>query len=166
MLHGQKIVFVSIVDNDNETIPDLGFRIWHHEKAISRFLKTENCIMGRKAYDVTQWKGPNSWVLTKNLKWRRSGIGTMHNLDDIHLFTEGPVYVLGGNSIQSQLAEYVDEVHLYVLNNRKGKDPWITLDMKDWKPINYVSKGVWSYAHMEKVMNYDPHDLNQELFNE
>ena len=164
MLHNQRIIFVSIIDNDNESISNMGIRIWHHEKLINKFLKTKNCIIGKKTYDITQWKGKNTWVLTTDKKWHRSGVGTIHSLDDIHLFMEGPVYILGGNSLHHQLKDYVDEVHLFVMNNRKGSDPWIKLEMKDWKPLNYISRGIWSYAHMEKSINHDPHSLNQEMF--
>jgi dihydrofolate reductase len=164
MLNEQKIIFVSIIDNDNTTVPDLGIRIWHYQTKIKLLLQTETCVFGRKTYELTQWKGRNSWVLTRNKKWRKSGIGTIHSLDDLHLFCEGPIYVLGGDSLFNQLEEYVDELHLWVLNNNKGKVPWIDLNMKDWKPVNYKSAAIWSYAHLQKVKNCDPLGLNQDLF--
>ena len=164
MLDGHKIIFVAIIDNNNESVPGLGVRIWHHEKLVKGFLKEHNCVIGRKTYDITQWKGPKSWVLTSNKKWHKSGIGTIHSIEDFHLFMDGPIYVIGGNSLYEQLEKFVDEVHLFVMNNAKGKDPWIEMDMKDWKPINYLSRGVWSYAHMHKVKNHDPHLLNNDLF--
>ena len=142
MLDGNKIIFVAIIDNDNESVPNLGVRIWHHEKLVKGFLKEHNCVMGRKTYDITQWKGPKSWVLTTNKKWKKTGIGTIHSIDDFHLFIDGPVYVIGGNSLFKQLEEYVDEVHLFVMNNDKGEDPWIEMDMKDWKPISYISRNI------------------------
>ena len=37
MLHNQRIIFVSIIDNDNESISDMGIRIWHHEKLINKY---------------------------------------------------------------------------------------------------------------------------------
>ena len=166
MLHGQKIVFVSTVDNNNQTIDKMNIRIWHYQRLINGFLKSENCLLGRKTYELTEWKGPNTWVITKNKKWQRSNVGTIHNLDDLHLFSEGPVYVLGGDSLHEQLKNNIDELHLYVLNNHKGSNPWIEIEMRDWKPIKYESKPFWSYVHLEKCKNYDPHNLNEEMFYE
>ena len=164
MLDGNRIIFVAIIDNNNESVPDLGVRIYHHEKLVKGFLKEHNCVIGRKTYEITQWKGPKTWVLTKNKKWHKSRVGTIHSIDDFHLFMEGPIYIIGGNSLFDQLEKHVDEVHLYVMNNAKGKDPWIEMNMKDWKPTSYMSRTVWSYAHMYKVKNSDPHLLNKDLF--
>jgi dihydrofolate reductase len=118
--------------------------------------------MGKTTYDIMQWKGPKAWVLTRDREWSRSNVGTIHDLDDLHLHTEGPIYVLGGNSVHHQLRNNMDEIHLYVMNNSRGSDPWIDMDMKDWKPIEYISKGVWSYVHLEKSLNYDPLGLNDD----
>jgi dihydrofolate reductase len=163
MLHGQKIIFVSIVDNYNQTIDNMQIRVWHYQRLISRLLKTENCLIGRKTYDLTQWKGPKTWVLTRDIQWHRSNVGTIHDIDDLHLHTEGDIYVLGGNSLHEQLSDYIDEVHLYVLNNTKGSTPWIEIEVRDWKPIQYESKMIWSYIHLEKCKNHDPHNLNEDI---
>ena len=165
MLNGQPIIFVSIVDNKSTMMPHLKTRIWHHQKLITQFLEDKNCIIGRKTFDITRWKGPSSWVLTHKKGWSRSGIGTIHNIDDIHLHTEGPVYILGGVSLFSQFEPYVDEIHLYVINSDEGEEPWININMKNWKPQNYTNRGLWSYAHIRKIQGADPHELNKELFN-
>lgn len=165
MLHGQRIIFVSIVDNDSECIPNMGFRIWHYEKLIKKLLKNENCVIGRKTYDLVQWKGRKTWVLTKDKDWHRSGVGTIHSIDDFHLFIEGSLYILGGKSLYDQLSPYLDEIHLYVLNNHLGSEPWIKLNMKDWKPLSYVSKKTWSYANMEKTVDYYYTDANEGFLN-
>lgn len=151
MLDGQKIIFVSVVDNNNQSTPDLGWRIWHAEKLIKGFLKSKNCLIGRKTYDITQWKGKNSWVITRNKKWHKIGIGTIHSIDDLHLFTEGPIYVLGGNSLYEQFKDYVDEIHLYVINDTPGKDPWIEINIREWKAVDYLDRKLWSYVHLEKI---------------
>jgi len=165
MLHNQKIIFVSVVDNNSNTFEDFSTRTFHHERLISDLFQTENCLVGRKTFEILQRKGPKSWVLTSDHKWKREGIGTIYSLDDLHLFNEGPIYIIGSNTIQIQLKDFVDEIHLYVINNSKGTGDWIKLNMRDWKPIMYISKGVWSYAHLEKSINHDIHDFNEsELF--
>lgn len=151
MLNEQRIIFVSIVDNNNEMLSGLGMRIWHAELMIKEFLKNKTCLIGRKTFEITQWKGANSWVITKNKKWYRSGVGTIHSLDDLHLFAEGPIYVLGGISLYEQLKDFVDEMHLFVVNDSKGNEPWIDIDMKNWKPLDYLDRKIWSYVHLEKV---------------
>jgi dihydrofolate reductase len=164
MFNGQPIIFVSIVDNKSLMMPHLNIRIWHHQKLINRLLENETCIIGRKTFDITRWKGSNSWVLTRKRDWSRSGIGTIHDIDDIHLHSEGPVHVLGGSSLFKQFESYVDEIHLYVINGDEGREPWIKINMRDWKPQNYTNRGIWSYAHLIRMKNYDPYKLNQELF--
>jgi dihydrofolate reductase len=165
MLNGQKIIFVSIVDNKSMMMPGLKSRIWHHQKLVDRFLRTSVCLIGRRTFDITNWKGKRSWVLTKDRNWRRSGIGTIHHIDDLHLFSKGPIYVLGGISLFKQLQSYVDEIHLYVLNEREGTEPWITIDMNDWKPQSYFNRGLWSYAHLIHKKDFDIFGINEDLFN-
>ena len=151
MLDGIKISFIAIVDNNNRYRKDLTERIWEHEKHVRGLLKNKTCLVGRKTFEMTNWKGPRSWVLTRNINWRRSGIGTIHSIDDLHLFVEdNKIYVLGGKSLYEQLAEYVDEMHLYVFNNKKGEEDWIRFNMKEWQPIDYSSNKVWSYAKLER----------------
>jgi dihydrofolate reductase len=164
MLNEQKISFVSIIDNNSMMMPHLKTRIWHHQKLVNNLLENEVCIFGRRTFEITRWKGPNSWVMTSDRSWRRTGVGTIHDFDDLHLHTEGDVYVLGGISLFKQFEPYVDEIHLYVLNGTDGKEPWIDIHMRDWKPMAYTNKGLWSYGHLRKIKNVDPHDLNKELF--
>ena len=150
MLHNQKIIFVTIADNQSKMIAELGTRVWHHEMLVRDFLRKHNCLIGRKTYDMTKWKGEKTWILSANKKWKRLGLGTIHDLDDLHLHIEGPVYVLGGQSVFKQLEDYVDEIHMYVINNREGEEDWIQINMVDWKPQNYKNETVWSYAHLFK----------------
>lgn len=165
MLHNQKIIFVTISDNQSKMIADLGTRVWHHEILVRGFLQKENCLMGRKTYEMTKWKGEKSWVLTSDKNWRKPGIGTIHDLDDLHLHCEGPIYVLGGQSVFQQLEKYVDEIHMYVINNREGIEDWIRINMKDWKPRDYRNENVWSYAHLIGKPKGDPIDyMTEELF--
>jgi dihydrofolate reductase len=166
MLHNQKIIFVTITDNQSQMIANLGTRIWHHEILIREFLKTENCLIGRVTYDLTRWRGENLWVITRDRKWRRMGIGTIHDIDDLHLHTEGPLYVLGGKSIFKQFEKYVDEIHLYVLNNKEGSEEWIKLTMAEWKPFNYRNENIWSYAHLirKEKPTPEPYDVDSYLF--
>jgi dihydrofolate reductase len=150
MLHNQKIIFISIVDNNSKMVPNLGTRIWHHEVLIRDILERKPVLMGRKTFELSRWKGNNTWVITKNKKFSRSGIGVIHDLDDIHLHTEGPLFVLGGSSLFRALEEYVDEIHMYVLNNTDGKEKWINMDMHDWLPKNFKNENIWSYAHLSR----------------
>lgn len=164
MLDGKKIIFVAIVDNNNNSIDGLGIQIWHYRKLIKGLLNTNTCVMGKHTYDITQWKGPNTWILSRDKKLRLTRVGVIHSIDDFHLFMDGPIYVLGGNSLYHQLEPYMDEVHLYVLNNTKGKLPWISLNMNNMRPTNYISKGIWSYAQMEKVKKGEVHMNNDDIF--
>jgi dihydrofolate reductase len=150
MLHNQKIIFVSIVDDRLKMVEGLGVRIWHHETFVKKLLQRENCLLGRKTFNLTHWRGPNSWVLTRNQNWSMLGIGAIHDIDDVHLHSEGPLYVLGGQSLFLQLGDYVDEIHLYTINNQIGNENWISVDMKNWKPKDYHDDGVWSYVHLIK----------------
>lgn len=150
MLHNQKIIFVSIVDNQSNTVPDLGLRIWDHECLIDRLLKREVCLMGRKTYDITKWKGSNTWVITRNKNLRIRNINIIYDTDDLHLHTEGPIYVLGGTSLFKQLENCVDEIHMYIANNKDGTEDWISIDMNKWTPTNFKNEGIWSYALLIK----------------
>jgi dihydrofolate reductase len=164
MFNGQKVIYVSIIDNQSKMMPNLKTRIWHHQKLVNRLLREETCIMGRRTFEITRWKGPKSWVLTSDKKWQRSGIGTIHHLDDIHLHSSGPIYILGGISLFMQLKKYVDQIHMYVINSDEGSEPWIEINMPDWKPSNYTNRGIWSYAHLKLSKGSDPHGLNKEIF--
>jgi dihydrofolate reductase len=151
MLDGIKISFVALVDNKNRYRKNLTQRIWNYEKFTKSLLEKETCIIGRKTFDLTNWKGKKSWVLTRDRNWKRDGIGTIHNIDDIHLFCEdGTIYILGGISLFEQLESYVDEINLFVFNNKEGEEDWISFDMKDWKPVDYTSDKIWSYAKLER----------------
>lgn len=151
MLHGQKIAFVFIIDNDTKMVPGLKSRIWHHEKLVKQLLRDEVCIMGRKTHDITKWKGDKSWVLTRDKNWRRVGIGTLGSLDDLHLHTEAEkVFVLGGKSLFKKLQHNVDELRMYVINNREGSETFPKIKMEEWKPMDYLSEKIWSYGHLER----------------
>lgn len=150
MLHNQKIIFVSIVDNQSNTVPDLGLRIWDHECLIDKLLKREVCLMGRKTFDITKWKGDNTWVITRNKNLRIRNVNIVHDTDDLHLHTEGPIYILGGTSLFKQLENCVDEIHMYIANNKDGTEDWISIDMNKWTPTNFKNEGIWSYALLIK----------------
>lgn len=151
MLDNLRISFVALVDNKNKFRTNLTERIWDHEKYIQDLLKNNVCIMGRKTHEITNWKGKRSWVLTRNRKWSRSGVGTIHSIDDFHLFAEDEkVYILGGSSLYQQLVDYVDEIQLFVFNNKNGQEDWIDFDMKKWSPIEYRNNDIWSYARLER----------------
>lgn len=165
MYNGQKIIFVVITDNQSKLISDLGARIWSHEKKVKSLLSQNVCLMTRKTYELTGWKGENTWVLTRNRNWKRRGIGLIYDLEDLHLHTEGDVYVLGGASLFVQLQDVVDEIHMFVLNSSSGKENWMMINMIDWKPFNYRNENVWSYAHLKKKPKADPIDyMTEELF--
>ena len=152
MLDGLKINFVAIVDNANNMVPALGNRIWHHQNFVNDLLKSKTCIIGRKTYEITQWKGPKSWVLSRDINWRKTGIGTLHSIDDMHLFCEDDsVYILGGKSLYESLEPFVDTLYVYVINNTDGRIPWIDFDMKQWKPVDYTTNSIWSLAKLEKL---------------
>ncbi len=147
-----KISFVAIVDNSNNMVSSFGTRIWHHQNFVNGLLKDKTCIFGRETYDITQWKGNKSWVLTTDQNWRRSGIGAISDIEDVRLFSEDDeVFVLGGKSLYYELKDYVDTLYLYVVNNNEGTIPWINLDMKLWNASEYHANKVWSFAKLEKV---------------
>jgi dihydrofolate reductase len=151
MLDGIKISFIALVDNKNRFRTDLTERLWDHEKFIRKTLKTGTCLLGRKTFELTNWKGPKSWVITRNRNWKRSGIGTIHSIDDLHLHVEDDtIHVIGGKSVYDQLSDYVDEMHLYVFNNNKGDEDWIKFKMSEWQPVDYSSNKIWSYAKLER----------------
>lgn len=146
-----KIAFVVIVDNQNLFKKDYKRRIWHHHKFVSELLKNETCLVGRKTFDLTNWKGKKSWVITNNRKFLVNGIGLIHDLEDIRLHSEDDtVYVLGGRSLFIQLKDEVDEMHFYVFNNKEGDEDWIDINIKDWIPTDYFSNSTWSYAKLIK----------------
>lgn len=158
MLHGQRIAFVFIIDNNSKMMPELKARIWHHENLVKKLLEREVCVMGRKTHEITGWKGKNSWVLTKKTDWRRVGVGTIGSIDDIHLHTDADtIYILGGKSLFRKLQFVVDELHMYVINNKEGIDPFPKIRMSEWKPVAYQSEKIWSYGHLEKkeIEEYD-----------
>ena len=149
-----KISFVVIADNQNKLTKGLKRRIWHHQRLVTSLLEKETCLMGRNTYEMTNWKGPKSWVITRDKSFKKSGVGTLHDIEDIRLFAEGDVvYVIGGKSLYLQFKDFVDEIHLYVFNNKDGDEDWIDINMKDWKPRDYVNNTVWSYARLEKQKN-------------
>jgi len=153
MLNGNRIIYVAIVDNKSRSYSDMSVRLWPYEKLVNRFLRKENCVMGRKTHEITRWKGSKSWVLTRNSKWKTVGIGTIHSIEDFHLWMEGDIYVLGGTSLFQQLESHVDEIHLYVFNSAKGDTDWIKIDMKKWTPVDYANFDYWSYAKLIKERN-------------
>jgi len=165
MLNGQKIIYIVITDNQSKLISDLGARIWNHEKRVKDLLVKSNCLMTRKTHDMTGWKGPKTWIITRNHEWKRSGLGLIYDLEDLHLHIEGDLYVLGGASLFSQLRDAVDEIHMYVLNSSSGKEEWMNIDMSEWRPFNYRNEDVWSYAHLKRKAKADPIDyMTDELF--
>jgi dihydrofolate reductase len=155
MLHGQRIIYVSIVDNQSKTHSGLRSRIWTHEKQVRKILSRNSVVIGRKTLELTNWKGKNTWVLTRKKNYKAEGIGIIHDIDDIHLHIEGPIYILGGTSLFLQFEDYVDEVHLYVINDKEGKEPWIKMKMSEWKAFDYINENAWSYAHLIKRQKDD-----------
>lgn len=140
-----------MVDIDNQSPKNLNFRIWDYHILIKKFLSEENCLLGRKTFDLVQWKGPKCWVLTRNKKWKKTNVGTIHDLDDLHLHIDGPLYVLGGDSLFKQLEEYVDEMHMYTLNAKGGHKDFLYINLESWKPANFKNKDTWSYVHLKKI---------------
>ena len=57
MLDEIKISFVVVVDNQNRYKEEMSQRIWHHEKFVKDLLERESCLIGRKTFDQTNWKG-------------------------------------------------------------------------------------------------------------
>ena len=160
MLHGQKIVFVCIIDNNSKMVPGFGARIWDHENLVKRLLREEVCVLGRKTQELTGWKGEKSFVLTKNKNWRRVGIGTVGSLDDIHLHTNSKkVYILGGKTLFKKLQYNVDELMMYVVNNKEGTDNFPKIKTDEWKPIDYYSEKIWSFGHLEKKIIKEDNDF-------
>lgn len=151
MLNGNKIIFVSTIDNKNRYYKDMTFRLWPYEKMVKELLKKENCVMGRYTHELTQWKGPKSWVLTRNSKWKSIGVGTIHDIDHFHLWMDGDIYVLGGNSLFLQMEPYVDEIHLFVFNSSNGHLEWIEIDKKDWDIDTYENHDYWSCLILKKI---------------
>ena len=156
MLHGQKIIFVYINDSQNKIVKDFKARIWDHEKLIQKLLKDEVCVMGRKTHEITSWKGPKSWIYTKNKKYRRMGIGTIHNLDDIHLFSDEAkdIYILGGISLFRKLKNNVDVLMNFTITDKSGTVRFPKINIEDWKPIDFENNYVWTYVKMvKKIFN-------------
>jgi len=152
MLHGQEIHFVSLVDMKNESYKGLSTRIWNHEKLVNNLLlETKACLLGRKTYDITNWKGDNLWILTNDVNWKRVGVGTIHNIDDLHLHTEGPIYVLGGSSVFNLFLDYVDIIHLYTTQDNEGTEPWVDLDYYEWEPIECKVKNLWTHIKLKRI---------------
>ena len=150
MFNNQRIIFVSIIDNGSNMMESLSTRIWQHETLVKGLTETKNCLIGRKTFDITRWKGPNTWVLTRNRDWKARGVGTIHDLEDLHLHIEGDLYILGGQSLFHQLADHVDEIHMFVLNNYLGKESWIKVKMNEWRASDYNDQSVWSYVHLNR----------------
>ena len=163
MLHGQKITFVYINDTDNMIVKDFKARIWDHEKLIHNLLENEVCVIGRKTQEMTSWKGPNSWIYTRNKKYRRLGIGTIHDLDDIHLFsdTAKEVYILGGISLFQKLKNNVDILINYTITDRSGTIQFPKINMKDWYVTDYENNHVWTYAKLIKKEISEDDYLNE-----
>jgi len=146
-----KIAFVVIVDNRNLLKKDLKMRIWHHHKFVKNLLEKETCLIGRKTFDLTNWKGKKSWIITRDKKFKVDGVGVLYELEDIRLHSEDDtVYVIGGRSLFMQLENEVDEMHFYVFNNKDGDEDWIDINIKDWNPKDYFSNNIWSYAKLIK----------------
>lgn len=146
-----KVVFVVIADNQNLLKKDFKMRIWHHYKFVKSLLEKETCIIGRKTFDITNWKGKKSWVLTRNKNFKVDGIGVIHDIEDIRLHAEtDTIYIIGGRSVYMQFEKEVDEMHFYVFNNKEGDEDWIDINIKDWTPADYFSNQVWSYAKLIK----------------
>jgi dihydrofolate reductase len=151
MLDGKKIIYVSIIDTKGKSVEDLRIRIWKHEKLIKSILKENSVLIGRKTWDLTKWSGEKTWILTRNKDLlHKKGIGLIHDIDDIHLHIEGDLYILGGISLFSQFESYVDEMHLFVLNDIKGNEDWINCNMRKWNAKNYHRELDWSYALLYK----------------
>jgi hypothetical protein len=68
------------------------------------------------------------------------------------------------NEFSKTFEEYVDEIHMYVLNNKEGNEEWINLKMANWLPRNYTNEYVWSYAHLQKREEIDPINIIKNLF--
>ena len=64
-----KIAFVVMVDNQNCFKKDLKRRIWHHHRFVSDLLKDKTCLIGRKTFDLTNWKGKKSWIISRDKKF-------------------------------------------------------------------------------------------------
>ena len=130
MLAGRKIVFVMVLDRKNHSFSGLTRRIADHHEKVAELAATRVCVVGRRTQELSGWRGPKLWTLTRSRKWSRNGVGVVHSLDDLWLRTDpgSDVYVLGGVSVFGQLEKHVDEYMLWTVNSREGDEGWVTRD--------------------------------------
>lgn len=133
MLYQNKIIFVQLLDKRDKPFNEFYSRVWQHEKFVKSLLEKKNCIIGKSLYEETKWKGPKTWVLTRDKNFKDVNVGSIHDIEDFHLFIEGPIYILGGNSLFKQLIGYADEIHRFNISNiLSGEKTHMKIDYKDW----------------------------------
>lgn len=152
MLNGKKISYVCILDNQSKTPENMKIIIWHYYQLIRGLLKEEHCIIGRKTQEITSWKGPKTWVFTRSKNWNRVDIQILHSIKDIEKINSDKIYILGGTTIFDKFKNYVDEIHMYVINSDIGNEKFPKLNLSEWKSISseYIDEKIWSYAHLVK----------------
>jgi dihydrofolate reductase len=152
MLGGRRVTFVMLLDKKNHSFSGLTRRIADHQDRVAHLIATGTCLVGRKSQELTGWKGPGLWVLTRNRKWTRNEAGVVHSLDDARLhLPAGGIHVLGGVSVYGQLEKYVDEYMLWTVHSREGDEECTAMLPSHWKASAYKSENNWSYAQLTRA---------------
>lgn len=156
MINNKTISFIFIIDNNSMMYPEFKTRIWFHEKLVRKLLKTEICLMGRNTYELTHWSGPKSHVLTNNRNWKRPNVNVIYDIDEfLSSSINSKIYILGGQSLFNQLYEYVDELHMFVVNLAEGSEEFPKISMIDWDVTEYKRKVSWSYGKLKKKIHFN-----------
>ena len=150
MFFNQKIILVSVLDKNSLSYLTRTSRVYDHEVLVNSLLATENCLIGRKTFELTDRKGKNTWILSRDRNFKRHNVGTINSTVDIHLFTEGDLYVLGGISLFKRFEEYADELKLFIINNNKGNESWLDINKAERKTKDYSRHSSYSYLNFER----------------
>lgn len=153
MLGGRKVTFVMVLDKKNHSFSGLTRRIADHHSKVAELAATRTCVVGRRTQEITGWRGPGLWVLTRSRKWTRNGVGVVHSLDDLRLHSPGrELFVLGGVSVFGQLEKHVDEYMLWTVHSKEGDEECTAMVPSHWKPcLPYKSENNWSFAHLRRA---------------
>ncbi len=152
MFGDKKVVFVMLLDKRNYSFTGLTRRIMDHHNRVLDIAKSQPVLVGRVTQELTGWKGPHMYALTRDPGWTRHRVGILRDLEDARLLAGDVLHVAGGVSLYRQMEGYVDEYMLWTVHSREGDEQCTEMQPAKWNPTNYKCENNWSFAHLKRSM--------------
>lgn len=130
-------------------------------------------VMGRETLESLPGREPLkdrvNIVLSRNISFSKDGVIVCHSLEDLfaelNKYDSGDVFVIGGESVYSQLLMYCTEAYVTKVQGMRAADrhfmrlddeeDWKTVWSSELKTFRDVQFRFIKYEHINKITNYN-----------